>query len=46
MTSAAAFVVMLLLPGLEDRVQQVELAFFAGAGVLAALLYRLYRRSA
>ncbi len=41
--SAATFVVLLLVPVVEDRVLQVELAFLAAAGLLGGLLYRLYR---
>ena len=43
-TSAAAFVGFLLIPGWDDRVVQVEVGFAAGAAVLCALLYWLYRR--
>jgi O-antigen/teichoic acid export membrane protein len=42
--SAAAFVVLLLVPGFDDRVLQVEVGFAAAAGVLCALLLLLYRR--
>jgi O-antigen/teichoic acid export membrane protein len=42
--SAAAFVVLLLLPGFHDRVLQVETAYVAGAVILCGLLYALYRR--
>ncbi len=42
--SAAAFVVLLLLPGFHDRVLQVETAYVAGAVLLCSLLYTLYRR--
>ncbi len=41
--SAAVFVVLLLLPGFDDRVLQVEAAYVAGALVLCGLLYGLYR---
>jgi O-antigen/teichoic acid export membrane protein len=43
--SAAAFVGFLLIPGWEDRVVQVEVGYAAGAAVLCALLYWLYRRA-
>jgi O-antigen/teichoic acid export membrane protein len=43
-TSAAAFVGFLLIPGWDDRVVQVEVGYVAGAAVLCALLYWLYRR--
>jgi O-antigen/teichoic acid export membrane protein len=42
--SASAFVVLLLVPGFEDRVLQVEIGFAAAAGLLCALLLALYRR--
>jgi O-antigen/teichoic acid export membrane protein len=42
--SAAAFVVLLLLPGFDDRVLQVETSYVAGAVLLCGLLYALYRR--
>jgi O-antigen/teichoic acid export membrane protein len=42
--SAAGFVVLLLLPGFDDRVLQVETAYVASALVLCSLLYALYRR--
>jgi O-antigen/teichoic acid export membrane protein len=42
--SAAAFVVLLLLPGFHDRVLQVETSYVAGAVVLCGSLYALYRR--
>jgi O-antigen/teichoic acid export membrane protein len=42
--SAAAFVVLLLVPGFGDRVAQLELAYLAGALMLCSLLYALYRR--
>jgi hypothetical protein len=35
----------LLIPGWEDRVVQVEVGYAAGAAVLCALLYWLYRRA-
>ena len=43
LASAAAFVACLLLPGFEDRVLQVQIAFAGGAAVLCGLLYALYR---
>ena len=43
--SAACFLALLLLPWVDDRVLRVEGAFFAGAGLLAGLLYALYRRT-
>jgi len=43
--SALGFVVLLLLPGFEDRVLQLELAFVAGAALLCAALGVLYRRA-
>jgi O-antigen/teichoic acid export membrane protein len=42
--SAAAFVVLLLIPGFDDRVLQVEVAYVGGALLLSALLYGLYRK--
>ena len=42
--SAAAFVVMLLLPGFDSPVLQLEIAYVAGALLLCGLLYGLYRR--
>ncbi len=45
LTSAAAFVGFLLIPGWDDRVLQVEVGYAGGAAVLCALLYWLYRRS-
>jgi hypothetical protein len=45
LTSAAAFVGFLLIPGWDDRVVQVEVGYAGGAAVLCALLYWLYRRS-
>ena len=41
--SAMAFLGLVLAPGFEDRVLQVEIAFTAGAALLCALLYGLYR---
>ena len=43
--SAAAFVVFLLIPGWDDRVVQLEVGYAAGAALLCALLYWLYRRA-
>jgi len=43
--SATAFVVFLLIPGWDDRVVQVEIGYAAGAAVLCALLYWVYRRA-
>jgi hypothetical protein len=37
-------VVVLLLPGFDDRVLQVEAAYVGGALLLCACLYTLYRR--
>jgi O-antigen/teichoic acid export membrane protein len=42
--SAAAFVAMLLLPGFDSPVLQLEVAYVAGALLLCGLLYGLYRR--
>jgi O-antigen/teichoic acid export membrane protein len=42
--AAAAFVVMLVIPGFDDKVLQVEIAYLAGALLLSGLLYGLYRR--
>ena len=44
LASAAGFVVLLLLPGFDNRVLQVETAYVAAALVLCSLLYTLYRR--
>jgi O-antigen/teichoic acid export membrane protein len=43
--SAAGFVGFLLIPGWDDRVMHVEVGYAAGAAVLCALLYWLYRRA-
>ncbi len=43
-TSAAAFVGFLLIPGWDDRIVQVEVGYAAGAALLCALLHLLYRR--
>jgi hypothetical protein len=37
--------VFLLIPGWHDRVLQLEVGYLAGAALLCALLYGLYRRS-
>jgi O-antigen/teichoic acid export membrane protein len=42
--SAIAFVIVLLIPGFDDRVLQVEVAYVGGAMLLCGLLYWLYRR--
>jgi O-antigen/teichoic acid export membrane protein len=42
--SAAGFVALLLLPGFDNRVLQVETAYVGAALVLCSLLYTLYRR--
>jgi O-antigen/teichoic acid export membrane protein len=42
--SACGFVALLLLPGFDDRVLQVETSYVGAALVLCALLYGLYRR--
>ena len=42
--SAAAFVAFMLIPGWDDRVVQLEIGYAAGAALLCALLYWLYRR--
>ena len=42
--SAAAFVVLLLLPSFHDRVLQVETAYVAAAVLLCGMLYAFYRR--
>jgi O-antigen/teichoic acid export membrane protein len=41
--SAAVFVVLLLVPGFDDRVLQLELAFLGAAALLCGLLSGLYR---
>jgi O-antigen/teichoic acid export membrane protein len=43
--SALTFVVMLLLPGFDSPILQLELAYVAGALLLCALLYGTYRRA-
>ena len=45
LASAGAFVALLLAPGFDDRVLQVQIAFAGGAAALCALLYALYRRA-
>ena len=42
--SAVAFVIVLLLPGFDSRVLQVEIAYLGGAMLLCTLLYGLYVR--
>jgi O-antigen/teichoic acid export membrane protein len=42
--SACGFVALLLVPGFEDRVLQVETSYVAAALILCGLLYGLYRR--
>ena len=42
--AAAVFVVLLVLPGFDDKVLQVEVAYLAGSLLLSGLLYTLYRR--
>ena len=44
LTSAAAFVTFLLIPGWDDRVVQVEVGYAGGAALLCAMLFWLYRR--
>ena len=44
-TTAAAFVLFLLLVELDDRVLQVEIAFVGAAAILSASLYALHRRA-
>jgi O-antigen/teichoic acid export membrane protein len=45
LAAAAAYVAFLLVPGWSDRVLQLEVGFLAGAALLCALLYGLYRRA-
>ena len=45
-SSAAVFVLFLLVVRFDDRVLQVEVAFAAGAALLSALLWSLYRSDA
>jgi O-antigen/teichoic acid export membrane protein len=42
--SAALFVALLLVPGFDDRVLQLEVAFLGAAALLCALLALLYRK--
>jgi O-antigen/teichoic acid export membrane protein len=44
LVAVAAFAVLLLVPGFDDRILQVEVAFAAGALTLFAALFDLYRR--
>ena len=44
LAAAAGFVVFLLVPGWEDRIEQVAVGYVAGAAVLCAMLHRLHRR--
>ena len=43
--TAAAFVGWLLVPGIDDRILQLEAGYLGAAGLLCGLLYLLYRRS-
>jgi O-antigen/teichoic acid export membrane protein len=43
-SSAVAFVVLLLIPGFDSPVLQLEIAYVCGALLLCSLLYGLYRR--
>jgi O-antigen/teichoic acid export membrane protein len=43
-SSAVVFVVLLLIPGFDSPVLQLELAYVVGALLLCSLLYGLYRR--
>ena len=43
-TAAIAFVAMLLVPGFDSPIIQLEIAYVAGALLLCAFLYALYRR--
>jgi O-antigen/teichoic acid export membrane protein len=43
--SAATFVAFLLVPGIDNRVLQVEIGYVGGAMLLGGLLYSLYRSS-
>ena len=43
--SAVAFVVLLLIPGFDSPVLQLELAYVVGAMLLCSALYGLYRRA-
>ena len=42
--SAVAFVVLLLIPGFDDPILQLEAAYVTGALILCGALYALYRR--
>ena len=42
--AAVAFVIVLLIPGFDQRVLQVEVAYLGGALLLCTLLYGLYVR--
>ena len=44
--AAVAFVIVLLIPGFDQRVLQVEVGYMGAAALLCALLYGLYRRPA
>jgi O-antigen/teichoic acid export membrane protein len=44
--SAALFVGFVLTPAISDQVLRVEVAYFGAAGILAGLLFGLYRRQA
>ncbi len=46
LAAAAGFVALLLVPGFDDRVLQVEAAYVGAALVLCGLLYALYRQEA
>jgi O-antigen/teichoic acid export membrane protein len=43
--TAAAFIAWLLVPGINDRILQLEAGYLGAAGLLCSLLYLLYRRS-
>ena len=45
LVAAAGFVAFLVVPGIDDRVLQVEVGYLAGALVLCGLLYALYSRN-
>ncbi len=42
--SALGFVLWMTLPSVSDQVLRAEIGYFGAAGILAALLYGLYRR--
>jgi len=42
--AAALFIAFVLAPTISNQVLRVEVAYFGAAGILAALLYALYRR--